>query len=152
MIYNALLAYAHYLALFLVIGTLCMEIMLYAPNLSLEKAKKLLRIDAVYGAAAALVLLSGFSRVFWYGKSSAFYFSNPVFWAKLSLFVLWALISLIPTFHYLKWMPGLKKGQAPEISPSQYRTVRRCLIAQIHLACLVPLLAVLMARGYGLPQ
>lgn len=34
-------------------------------------------------------------------KGAAFYSRNPVFWAKMGLFGLVALLSVLPTMHYL---------------------------------------------------
>jgi putative membrane protein len=85
--------------------------------------------------------------VVWYGKGTSYYLDNTVFWVKMGLFVAIALLSVAPTIHYLRWTPRLKQGHTPEISDRQFRTYRRYLVAEAVLLILMPLAAVLMARG-----
>lgn len=124
---------------------------MYRPMMSAENARKLMRVDAVYGVSALLVASSGFARALWFGKGSQFYFENPLFWAKVGLFVLWAAVSLPPTFHFLSFRKSVRAGETVSVNPDMYTRIRRCLLIQLHLVPLVPILAVLMARGFGLP-
>jgi putative membrane protein len=150
MVLQASFAYLHFLFLFILVATLVMEWMLYAPQMSNRNAMRLMRIDAVYGASALVVVGSGFARAIWFGKGAGFYFENPIFWAKVAVFIIWAGISIPPTVHYLSWMKAVKQGQDITVDPKKFKTIRKCLKAQMHLLPIVPLLAVLMARGFGL--
>jgi putative membrane protein len=149
MLTEALVAYAHVLSILLLGMCLAYELILYRRGLALREARLLLRIDLLYLFAALAVLASGLLRVFAVGKGSAFYLDNPVFYAKLALFLGVALLSLPPTFHYLRWRPALAAGQAPEVPEPVYRRIRRYLHAEMTLFLLIPLLAALLARGIG---
>jgi putative membrane protein len=63
--------------------------------------------------------------------------------------VVWSVVSLRPTFHFLGWRQALKERRAPEVAEAEYRHIRLCLKVQLAILPLVPALAVFMARGYG---
>lgn len=150
MVYEIAFAYLHYVSILLTVSALIAEKVLYQKPIDISRARRLARIDIVYFVGAMLILGTGFSRALWFAKPSIFYFSNPVFWTKVGLFGLWALLSVPPTLHFLSWRKELSKNQAPKISDSEYRRVRFCLMSQAGLAAMIPLLAVLMSRGIGL--
>jgi putative membrane protein len=142
------LAVLHHLALLAVFGCLLAELALLRLSPGPDWVELLARIDLAYGIAAAVSLCAGIARVVWGIKGSAFYTDNPVFWLKLGLFVLIALISLIPTLGYLRWR---RNARAQGVLPgrSEVARLRRWVVAQIPLFAGLPLLAVLMARGIG---
>jgi putative membrane protein len=144
---EALIAYLHFLSILAVASLLLGELLLYRPGLTLSQARLLGKVDLAYGGAALAALATGLLRVF--AKGASFYLDNPLFHAKWTLFVLIALVSLVPTVHYMRWRPALSEGRAPVISPGAFRLVRRLLLVEVHLLALMPLLGVLMSRGIG---
>lgn len=140
-----LFRYAHFTGILLLCSTLVLEVMLLKPALTRREIRKLSLIDAVFGAAALLVLTAGLLLWFHGGKPSAFYSRNPVFIAKISLFAITALISIHPTVFFLR----NRKGAGDQIV-SIPGTVIAAVKIELAVIFLIPLLAVLMARGVGL--
>ncbi|RJG13303.1 DUF2214 family protein [Pseudomonas cavernicola] len=146
---EAIAAYLHYLSIFLLFALLVLEHRLFKLPLDLERARSLTRVDIAYGLTAGLVLATGAARVIWYGKGATYYLHNSLFHAKLGLFLLIALVSVLPTFTFLNWRNALKAGQVPQISPRQAKLTIMSIRLELLLLLIMPLLAALMARGYG---
>ncbi|CAD5107668.1 DUF2214 family protein [Zestomonas carbonaria] len=148
---QAIVAYLHFLSIFVLFALLTMEHVLFKSALEdVERARSLIRIDMAYGVSAVLVLLTGFARVLWYAKGVDYYLKNYLFHAKLSLFILVGLISILPTLTFLNWRNTLKAGQLPQVAPGRSRLVIMAIRLELLLLVIIPLLAVLMARGYGI--
>ena len=146
---EAIAAYLHYLSIFVLFALLGIEHVQFKLPLDLARARSLVIVDMAYGMAAGAVLLSGVARVIWYGKGSAYYLGNSLFHAKVGLFVLVGLLSIVPTLVILKWRNQLKAGQVPSVSPRQAKLVIMTIRLELLLLLIIPLLAVFMARGYG---
>ena len=146
---QAIAAYLHYLSIFVLFSLLTLEHVLFRQPLDLDRARRLVRVDIFYGISAGVVLATGIARVVWYGKGLDYYLHNSLFHAKVGLFVLIALLSSLPTFVFLNWRNALKADQVPEISPRQAKLVIMTIRLELLLALIMPLLAALMARGYG---
>ena len=146
---SALMAFLHHLAAFTVVAALAVEVVLFKPPLTLVQARRLVRTDTVFGAAATVVLVVGMLRVAYFEKSPAYYWHDLFFLVKLSAFVLAALISIYPTLTFLSWNKGLKAGVAPEVSAERTRSVRMCLMLELTALVVILLGAVFMARGFG---
>jgi putative membrane protein len=147
---DALLAYAHFIAIFLLFGFLTVEIMLLRTPLDASRVLLLARCDAWYGASAIAMIITGLLRIFAGAKGGGFYLGNPVFWLKMAMVAGVALLSLRTTFVILAWARTARgnAGFAPdEASRAQ---LRRAKMIEVHVAAIVPLAAVLMARGVGL--
>ena len=142
-----LAAFLHHLAAFTVVATIAIEFILLRRELTLWSARTLQAVDLVLGVAATILLLVGLSRVFWYEKGAAYYFHNHAFLTKFSLFILVALLSLIPTFEFLSWRKAVRAGEVPVIAAGKLKRVR--MIVHIELAAIVVILlcAALMAKG-----
>ena len=149
MLGEALAAYAHYLSILVTGCILAGELFLYRRELTVEQARRLMRLDIAYPVGALCILASGLARLLWFAKGPEFYLPNPVFWIKMALFAFIALLSIPPTVHYLRWRPDVKAGRAPTIAPKAYRHVHMHLGLEMALFLLMPLLAALMARGIG---
>ena len=67
---------------------------------------------------------------------------------KMALYVIIALISIVPTRRFIAWRRALDAGGPPP-DPAAIAGVRRLLHLELALAALMPLAAVLMARGIG---
>ena len=146
---SALMAFLHHLAAFTVVAALAVEVVLFKPPLSLTQARRLLRTDVVFGAAATLVLIVGMLRVAFFEKGPAYYWHDRYFLMKLGAFVIAALISIYPTMTFMSWNKSLKAGVAPEVPPQRTRGVRMCLMLELTAVVVILLGAALMARGFG---
>ncbi|OHP30427.1 MULTISPECIES: DUF2214 family protein [Pseudomonas] len=147
---QAIVAYLHYLSIFLLFALLVLQHRLLRLPLDLERARSLAAIDRGYGLCALAVLASGLARVLWYGKGLDYYLHNGLFHAKVGLFVLAALVSLLPTVAFLSWRGALTAGEVPAVTPARGRRVVLAVRLQLLLLLVIPLLATLMARGFGM--
>ncbi|WP_172143612.1 MULTISPECIES: DUF2214 family protein [Pseudomonas] len=146
---EAIAAYLHYLSIFLLFALLTLEHQLFKRPLDLPRARSLIRIDIAYALSAGLVLASGAARLLWYGKGLAYYLHNSLFHAKLGLFILIALLSILPTLVFLNWRNDLRAGQVPQVSARLGTLVIMTIRLELLLLLILPLLAALMARGFG---
>lgn len=146
---DALLAYAHFAAMFVTVSLLAAELSLLAKAGNGLPLQKLKRLDAMYGLFAGLTLATGAARVFWGAKGSSFYLDNPVFHTKITLFALAALISAWPTVQILKWAKAHKADSRFAPADRDASRVKALAQTQLVLFALIPLAAVLMARGVG---
>jgi putative membrane protein len=72
-----------------------------------------------------------------------------VFHVKITLFVLVALVSIKPTRVFMRWRKAAAADAAFRVDEHEWRSMKRFLMAELHLIALIPLAAVLMARGIG---
>jgi len=150
MILDFILASLHHLAIFALFGLLLAELLFLRPGFDAGALKRVSRLDLAYGIAAGLVVIFGFSRVFFGAKDPNFYFDNPVFWAKIGLFAFIGFLSLVPTLRFIEWRRHIRRD--PEYFPPAQEVWRmhRIVYAELGLFFLLPLLAAAMARGIGL--
>ena len=146
---EALLSYAHILAILTMTVFLASEAALCRTEwLNAAVVERLAKIDMVYGASAIAVLLTGAARVIWGAKGMGWYLTNPLLHVKFTLFIVMGLLSIGPTLAYLRWRRALRAdGTLPDAL--QVRNTRRLVMVQAHILPLVPLAAVVMARGFG---
>jgi len=97
-----------------------------------------------------LLVAVGLLRVYFFEKGKAFYFGNPIFNAKMTLFILVGLVSIYPTIRFIKWRAQMRQGAAPVVSAEEYRRIMMSLRAELLLLLATALCASLMARGVGL--
>jgi putative membrane protein len=142
---DLLIRYLHLTAVLVLAGTLIIENMAMARQISQEDLRNLLKLDAAYGISAGVVLACGLGLWLWGGKPADFYSGNPVFHAKLGLFVLVGLLSIHPTVFLLRHRKHTQNIIEVPVS------VLRVLRAELILLAFIPVLAFLMARGIGLP-
>ena len=142
-----LAAFLHHLAAFTLVATIAIEFILLRRELTLWSARTLQVVDLVLGVAATILLLVGLSRVFWFEKGATYYFHNHAFLTKFGLFIIVALLSLIPTFEFLSWRKAVKAGEVPVVAAGKLKRVR--MIVHIELAAIVIILlcAAIMAKG-----
>jgi len=143
-----LLAYLHYLSIIVLGAFLTAELVVCRPPLAPAQVRQLPRLDIVFFAAALLALATGLLRLFFYAKGVAFYLPNVAFIAKMALYVAIAAISIVPTRRFIGWRRALDAGDPPPDVETVSR-VRRLLHLELALLALMPLMAVLMARGIG---
>jgi putative membrane protein len=146
---EALLAYAHLLAILTLVVFVASEAALCRPEwLNAAVIERLVTVDRVYGIAAGAVFLTGLARVFLGVKGGQWYGSNWLLWLKFGLFVLVGLMSIRPTLRFAAWRKALRAdGRLP--AAEEVRQVRRWVMQQAHVIPFIPLAAVFLARGYG---
>jgi putative membrane protein len=145
----ALLAFLHHLSAFVVFAALMVELVLIKAQLTTASARAVLRMDAVYGAAATVLLIVGFVRVFYTEKGAFYYFHSAAFIAKITLFAIVGLLSIYPTVQFMGWRRTLKAQQTPVLEEARRRTIRMVIHAELTLLAIIMLCAALMARGLG---
>jgi len=146
---EALLAYAHILAILTMVVFLASEAALCrAEWMNAAVVERLRKIDLIYGIAAVAVLATGLLRVFLGAKGAGWYAANPLFYVKLALFVAIGLLSIQPTRMFARWQRALKaSGALP--GPAEIQKARRLVMVQAHILPFIPLAAVFLARGFG---
>ena len=146
----AAFAFLHHIAAFTLVSALVIEFVLIRSELSVGNARTLLRVDAVFGVAAGVILIVGSLRVLYFEKGAAYYFHSIPFFAKLSLFAAIGLLSIYPTRQFLSWRPALRQGVPPTVDPARLNSLRRVIHWELALVVVLILCAALMARGIGL--
>jgi putative membrane protein len=131
-----------HLAAFSLFAALVVELVSIREPLTVATARRLLAADLVYGIAAGVVLVVGFSRVFHFEKGATF--------AKLTLFVIVGLVSIIPTREFLPWRTIVKSARAPDVSAARLRRLGTLIHLELAGIVVILLMAALMAKGVGL--
>ncbi|KWR78637.1 DUF2214 family protein [Cupriavidus sp. IDO] len=149
MLTDALLAFLHFLAIFVLITLMAAEAVVLRPDITPATVRRLSLYDLFYFLSAMVVLATGLLRLFYGAKGVDFYLHNPWFHAKISVFVLIALCSLPPTFAISRWRKQASKLPDYVPPPSELKKARRWVMIEAHLLILLPLCAVMMARGIG---
>ena len=142
-----LLAYFHFVALIGTASLLTAEALLCRPGIADDALHRLKRVDIGYFSFAIAALASGAARLFWGAKGSAYYLSNPIFHAKLGLFVLVALLSVVPTVRFIQWSKAARRAGAYVPATATVARVRAFLLLELAVFAAIPLLATLMAHG-----
>ena len=149
---GAFVAYIHYLGIILCFGALMFERIILKQNLSKNETISIIIADVIYGIAGLAILITGILRVKYYGQGGEFYTGNPVFWVKVSLYIIIGLISLYPTTTYILWAIPLSKNKLPDISENLVKRFRLIIMTELVGFAVIPFFATLMSRGIGLVQ
>jgi putative membrane protein len=147
---SALFAFLHHVAAFVVFAALMIEFILVRNEINLRSAQQLLRTDAMLGMSASLVLVIGILRVIYFEKGSDYYLHSAPFFAKVSVFVLVALLSIYPTVKFMGWRTAIRQGKAPVVDAATLKSLRTVLHLELVGIVVVILMAALMARGIGM--
>jgi putative membrane protein len=107
--------------------------------------------DLGYLLALITSLATGLARLVYFGQESAYYHANRLFWLKITVFVAIALVAAGPSIQFLRW--SREARSAPTFAPlsREVDRVRAAIALGLGLWLVLPLLAVMVARGYGLP-
>lgn len=146
---EALLAYAHFLAILTMVVFLASEAALCRREwLNAAVVERLAKVDMIYGISSIAVLLTGVARTYWGVKGAGWYWTQPLLHAKITLFVVVAVMSIVPTLRFMRWRRNLRAtGALP--TELEIKKTRRLIMIEAHLVALIPLLAVFLARGVG---
>ena len=141
-----IIRYCHFIAFMVLTAMLVAEHLLLKKRLTADEVRRLAIVDLVYGIAATVALVAGLALWFWVGKPAEFYTRNGIFHTKVTLFIVMALISIYPTVFFIRnWRARVPALDVP-------KGIIMAIRAELVLLLVIPLLAVLMARGIGLAQ
>jgi putative membrane protein len=146
---DAGLAYLHFSTIFLLFAFLTVEVMLMRGSLEAAAIRLLGRVDLWYFGSAMAVLVTGGLRLVFGAKGPDFYLSSWPIYVKIGLFVAVALVSVQPTLTFVRWRRAIDQDSGWRVPDGERRRMRRYLMMEVHLAALIPLVAVIMARGLG---
>jgi putative membrane protein len=144
---EALLAYAHFLAILTLVVFISSEAALCRIEwMNAKVVERLAAVDRIYGFAAGAVLLTGLARTWWGIKGASWYWHQPLLHLKLGLFIVVALMSIQPTLMFIRWRKTLRAGGGLP-AEVEVKTARRWVMIQAHIVAVIPLAAVFLARG-----
>lgn len=145
MLLEIFIRYLHFASLFAMISAIVSEHLLLKPQMTRKEIGRMAVLDGIYGISALVVVAAGLTLWFGVGKPAEFYTKNWVFHLKLTLVVIAGLISIYPTIFFLKH----RKGGTPEELVTLPNAIKMVIRLELLLFFIIPLLAVLMARGIG---
>ncbi len=144
---EALLAGLHILAILSLVVFLSSQAALCRTEwMNAAVLQRLVRVDMIYGITAVAVLITGLARAWWGMKGGGWYWHQPLLHFKFGLFILIGLLSIKPTLTYRRWLQVHDSGGGLP-TPDQVRATRRLIMLEAHLLLLIPIAAVMLARG-----
>ena len=146
---DAILAYLHYLSIFVLFAFLTVQAVLMRRALDAATVRLLGRMDIWYFGAAAAALATGFLRAIYGAKGPDFYFDTWPIYVKIGLFLAIGMISIKPTLTFIQWRRTLDHDASWTVPPDEQRKIRQLVMIEVHLAALIPVFAVIMSRGFG---
>jgi len=149
MILDATLAYLHFTAVFVLFAFLTTQVVLMRAPLDAKAIRLLGRVDIWYALSAAAVLLTGLLRLGFGAKGAEFHLGAWPIYVKIGLFVAVAVMSVIPTLEFIRWRRELDHDAAWQLPAERQAKMRRIVMIEVHLAALIPVFAVMTARGLG---
>ncbi|RUT30424.1 DUF2214 family protein [Arsenicitalea aurantiaca] len=143
---DLVLAIAHHLAVFALVGLIFAEFVILRPGLEPRRLGQLSALDAAYGLSAVAVLVAGVARVVWGAKGAEYYLSSHAFWGKMGALVIIGILSIPPTLAIMKWKKAAKADPAYVVPEAEIGRMRLFLHIELFLLFLVPIFAAMMAR------
>ncbi len=146
---DAVLAYLHFTAIFILFAFLSIEVVVLKRALDAAALRLLGKIDIWYSGAAIVVLVTGLLRLVFGAKGADFYLQSWPIYVKIGLFLAVAVISVTPTLAFIRWRRQLDHDAAWQVPAGELARIRRLVMIELHLAATIPVFAVIMARGLG---
>jgi len=146
---DAILAYLHFTAVFLLFSFLVVETMMVRGTLDAAAVRLLGRVDIWFFGSAIAALVTGFLRLVYGAKGPDFYLTGWPIYVKVALFLAVGVVSVSPTLRFIRWRRMFEHDAAWKVPDEERRLVRRLVMVEVHLAALIPLVAVIMSRGLG---
>jgi putative membrane protein len=146
MLWPVVVAWIHYVSVMLMIASLLGEHLQLKQELTAVQAGTVRRLDGIYGASAALVLVTGIMRMY-LEKGTTYYLHSGAFHALLGLFIVVALLSIYPTVFFLRWRADTRAGRGQQLAPGQFKKIQMILRVEMTLMLLAPFFATWMAHG-----
>lgn len=147
---SAIMAFLHHVFAFTLTASLIYEFVAYRKGMTVDEARRIQRVDLVYGVSAGLLLIVGLLRVLYFEKGADYYVQSPFFWVKMISFTIVGLLSIDPTIRYIRWNRLLKDDQSPVLSEAEFKRTRLLLLLEVIGLGLILFSAALMARGIGI--
>ncbi len=145
--FDAVLAYLHFTAAFVLFAFLSIELVLLKMDLAPRAIALLARMDIWYIGSAIVVLMTGLLRLGAGAKGMAFYLGGWPLYVKLALFLTVVIISIRPTLTFMRWRREIEHDESWRIPADDQGKMRRYVLIELHIAALIPLFATFMARG-----
>ncbi|CAH2809574.1 MAG: Predicted membrane protein [uncultured Paraburkholderia sp.] len=112
--------------------------------------RSVFRADTFWGISALVLGVTGLMRAFGgYEKGADYYLHEPLFHAKMTLFVLIVILEVPSMLALMRWRASQRTGQAPDLHKA--RLYAWLSVYQTILLVLMVFAATGMARGVGLP-
>ena len=147
MMLDALLAYLHFAAILTAVVFVASQAALCRPEwLNPAAVQRLGRVNGIYLVALVLIRATGAARAQWGAKGPAWTWAQPLLHLKLALTIAMLAMAAGPTRRYAAWARRLAGGGAMP-DDAEVRATRRSVMIASHLMLIVPLAAVLLARG-----
>jgi len=145
----AVFAWLHLVAVGTAAGLLLAEHWLCRRMPDRLQARLLGQVDLGYQPALIGTFATGLARVLYYGQGSAYYLANRLFWLKMGLFVALAAVAIGPSLQYLRW--NREARTSPVFAPltRDVERVRAAIALGLGLWLILPLVSILVARGFG---
>lgn len=145
----AVFAWLHLLAIGVGAGLLIAEYWLCRRMPDRLQARLLGQVDLGYQLALIGAFATGLARALYYGQDSAYYLANRLFLLKIALFFALALVAVGPSLQYLRWTREART--APSFAPltREVERVRAAIALGLGLWLILPLIGILVARGFG---
>jgi putative membrane protein len=145
----ALFAWLHLLAAGIGAGLLLTEYWLCRRMPDRTQARLLGTVDLGYQLALIASLATGLARALYYGQAADYYLGNRLFWLKIAIFLAIVLVAIAPTLQYIRW--NREARTAPTFAPltRDLERVRASISLALGLWLVLPLIGILVARGYG---
>lgn len=122
-------------------------VMASRPSITRDDVSGLSKVYMMTLLALLITGLAGLSLWLWVGKPAAFFSNNPVFHAKMGLFVI--LIAVLTPGAVYFWRQNRLSIDSTDALIEVPATIRRLQKTAIPLLLVMPVLAYLMARGIG---
>jgi putative membrane protein len=145
---DAVLAWLHFLLAFTLVAALCAQFVMLRPQINDGVARLLRRVDLFYGGSAGLLILVGVARVVFGAKGWEYYVTQPFFWAKMAAFGFIAILSIVPTRLYRRWVKCYDHEWTYTPPEAEVRRVRHYVMLEVRSVVFLLLFASLMARGF----
>jgi len=145
----AVFAWLHLVAIGVGAGLLMAEHWLCRRMPDRLQARLLGQVDLGYQLALIGAFATGLARVLYYGQDGAYYLANRLFWLKIAVFFGIALVAIGPSLQYLRW--NREARSAPSFAPltREVERVRSAIALGLGLWLILPLISILVARGFG---
>jgi len=145
----ALFAWLHLLAAGIGAGLLMTEYWMCRRTPDRTQARLLGTVDLGYQLALIASLATGLARAIYYGQAADYYLANRLFWLKIAIFLAIVLVAVAPTLQYIRW--NREARSAPTFAPltRDLERVRASISLSLGLWLVLPLIGILVARGYG---
>jgi len=145
----AVFAWLHLLAIGVGAGMLLTEYWLCRRMPDRIQVRLLGQVDMGYQLALIGSLATGLARALYYGQDVAYYLANRLFWLKIAIFFTIVVVAIAPTLQYIRW--NREARSAPTFTPLErdVERARASIALGLGLWLILPLIAILVARGYG---